>query len=69
MRDKQAAKAHKGGALGCFFIAGKPQKRRKLARSESASANITSERSCQVASKSALNIASGGHAFSPLAEG
>ena len=47
----------------------KPQKRRKLARSESASAKATSERSCQVASNSALNIAKGGQAFSPFAAG
>src|ERR1700730_15665331 len=47
----------------------KPQKRRKLVRSESASASITSERSYQVASNSALNIERGGQAFSPLGAG
>jgi hypothetical protein len=56
MRSKQAAGAHKGGALRRFFLGAKPQKRRKLARSSSASASRTSERSYQVASKSALNI-------------
>ena len=69
MCNEQAAEAHEGGALGRLFIAGKAEKRRKLARSESASASATSERSCNVASNSALNIAKGGHAFSPLADG
>jgi hypothetical protein len=63
---KQAAETHEGGAFRSRLIAGKPQKRRKLARSESASESATSERSYQVASNSALNIAKGGHAFSPL---
>jgi hypothetical protein len=45
----------------------KPQNRRNEARSSSASASFTSDRSYQTDSSSALNIASGGHAASPLA--
>jgi len=41
--------------------------RRKLARSSSASARPTSDRSCQSPSSSALNSASGGQAGSPFA--
>jgi hypothetical protein len=68
--DKLAAEAHEGGVRsGVASSREKPQKRRKLARSESASESVTSERSCHVASKSALNIAKGGQAFSPFAEG
>jgi hypothetical protein len=69
VHDKRAAKAHEGGAFGRLFVAGKTAKAAKLARSESDSANATSERSYQVASKSALNIAKGGQAFSPFTAG
>src|SRR3954447_24233580 len=60
--------ADKGGALGRGLVCRKAQKRRKLARSSRASAKRTSERSCQVASRSALKSASGGQPGSPLAE-
>ena len=43
-----------------------PQKRRKDARSSSASASFTSDKSYQIESGNALNIASGGQAGSPL---
>lgn len=44
-----------------------PQNRRKEARSSSASASFTSDKSYQTASSIALNNAGGGHAGSPLA--
>lgn len=44
-------------------------KRRNEARSSNASASLTSDRSCQIASSSALNIAGGGHARPPLEDG
>ena len=43
-----------------------PQNRRKEARSSSAWASFTSDRMFQIARSSALNIASGGQAGSPL---
>src|SRR5579863_4143824 len=54
---------------GVASLLEKPQKRRNDARSSSASASLTSERSYQTASSSALNIASGGQAGSPLLAG
>jgi hypothetical protein len=47
--------------------AANPQKRRNKARSSSASASLTSERSYQMASSRARNRANGGQAGSPLA--
>jgi hypothetical protein len=61
--DKRAAEAHKGGALvRCLFKSGESSRglrapRRALRRKDHD----------LVASSSALNIASGGQAFSPLA--
>jgi hypothetical protein len=70
VHDKRAAKAHEGGAFGRLFVAGKTAKAAEARPvRESDSANATSERSYQVASKSALNIAKGGQAFSPFTAG
>jgi hypothetical protein len=52
---------------GVASVPEKPQNRRNEARSSSASASITSDRSYQTDSSKALNIASGGQAASPLA--
>ena len=54
---------------GVASVLEKPQKRRNDARSASASASLTSDRSCHTASSSALKIASGGQAGSPLLAG
>ena len=67
MTDQRLAKADEGGPLGRRFRSEKPQKVRNEARSSSASASLTSDRSCQTDSSSALNMASGGHAGSPFA--
>jgi hypothetical protein len=53
---------------GTGSVPEKPQNRRNDARSSSASPSFTSDRSYQTDSSSALNIASGGQAASPLAE-
>jgi hypothetical protein len=52
---------------GVGSVLEKPQNRRNEARSSSASASFTSDRSYQTDTSSPLNIASGGHAASPLA--
>ena len=54
---------------GVASFAENPQKRRKEARSSTASANFTSDRSYQIDRSNALNIASGGQAGSPLEAG
>ena len=61
-------KAHEGGAFRRGSWAANPQNRRKLARSSSASASRTSERSCHIANSSARNSASGGQLGSPLCD-
>src|SRR5215213_6597204 len=67
-RTSSARNRTKAVRSGVGSWAEKPQKRRKLARSSRASAKRTSERSCQVASRSARNRASGGQPGSPLVE-
>jgi hypothetical protein len=52
---------------GVGSVLEKPQNRRNDARSASASASLTSDRSYQTDSSSALTIATAGHAASPLA--
>lgn len=52
---------------GTGSVPQKPQNRRNDARSSSASASFTSDRSYQTDSSSAWNIDSGGHAASPFA--
>ncbi|MBB5691893.1 hypothetical protein FHS88_004054 [Roseomonas alkaliterrae] len=64
-----ARKRHGAEEIIGKLRAAKPQKRQKVAPSSSASASFTSDRSCQTASSSALNIDSGGQAGWPLAEG
>ena len=54
---------------GVASFAENPQKRRKEARSSSASASFTSDRSYQIDRSRALNIACGGQAGSPLVAG
>lgn len=54
---------------GVASVPEKPQKRRNDARSSSASASFTSDRSYQTASSMALNIAKGGQAGSPFVAG
>ena len=57
-----------GNAMaGVGSLPEKPQNRRNDARSSKASANFPSERSYQTDNSSALNMAKGGHAASPLA--
>jgi hypothetical protein len=51
---------------GVASVPENPQKRRKEARSSSASASFTSDRPYQIERSRALNIASGGQAGSPL---
>ncbi|MCP1469573.1 hypothetical protein J3E64_001255 [Sphingobium sp. OAS761] len=65
--DQHLAEAHEGCALRRRSVLEKPQKRRNDVRSSSASANFMSDRSYQIDSNSALNIANGGQAGSPFA--
>lgn len=64
---KALRKRTKAVRSGVGSEAENPQNRRKEARSSSASASFTSDKSYQTASSIALNNAGGGHAGSPLA--
>ncbi len=63
---KARRKRTKAVRSGTGSVLEKPQNRRHDARSSSASASFTSDKSYQTESSSALNIDSGGHAASPL---
>jgi len=65
-RSQQSAIRTKAVRSGVASVPEKPQERRKEARSSSASASLTSDRSYQTDKSSALNIANGGQASSPL---
>ena len=62
MGDQPLAEGTNVVRSGVASILEKPQKLRNYARSSSASASLTSERSYQTGSSNALNIDSGGHA-------
>nr|WP_245419832.1 hypothetical protein [Phyllobacterium salinisoli] len=67
MRHKGFAKTDKGLRSGVGSDAENPQNRRKVARSSSASARFTSDRSYQTEISMALNSASGGQGRARLA--
>ena len=66
-RPRACRKRTKAVRSGVGPWAAKPQNRQKLARSSSASASRTSDRSCQVANSKPQNSASGGQPGSPFA--